>query len=142
MCFEICTLWKGKIKVIKLFYILFFCVCVWEYKISVIHFFLFELEFELRTLCLQSRYPIAWAIPPFHFSLLFWRRGPHKLFALADLTMTFLISASQVVRITGVCWWFFFFFFFGSTGIWVRASCLLVRSITTWATRPAPVGDF
>jgi hypothetical protein len=32
---------------------------------------------------------------------------------------------------------FVYFFFFGSTGVWLRASCLLGRHSTTWVTAPA-----
>jgi hypothetical protein len=46
---------------------------------------LMELGFELRALCLQSRYSITWATPPVHFALVILEMESCELFALASL---------------------------------------------------------
>jgi hypothetical protein len=48
-------------------------------------FFFMEPEFELRTLCLQSRHSTAWATPPVHFGMVILEIGPRKLLACTGL---------------------------------------------------------
>jgi hypothetical protein len=74
-----------------------------RWHIPFIYLFFVRLGFELRVLCLQSRWSTAWTTLPAHFSLVIFGDGGLKnyLSGLA-LTLIFLISASQVAGIIGV----------------------------------------
>jgi hypothetical protein len=73
-------------------------------NLLIIYLFLVGLEFELRAACLQTRHTTSWATHFAHFALVILEMGSWELFLRAgkELQPSFLISASQVARITGV----------------------------------------
>jgi hypothetical protein len=55
---------------------------------------------------LQSRYSISWSTPPVHFALITLKMGVSQIICLGcPWTLILPISASQVVRITGISHW-------------------------------------
>jgi hypothetical protein len=70
--------------------------------VLIFSFYLVELGFELRSLCLQSKNLITWAIPATYFVLVILEMRSQELFSRTGLTSILQISASQVVRISGV----------------------------------------
>jgi hypothetical protein len=66
-------------------------------------FFLVELGFELRVLCLQCRCSTAWVMSPVHFALVILEMKVLWTICLGcPWTIILLVSVSQLARITGV----------------------------------------
>jgi hypothetical protein len=63
-------------------------------------FFLVIVGFKLGAMCLQSRHSTTWAKPPVHFALITLEMWVWTICLGWPVTEIFLISASQVARIT------------------------------------------